>query len=70
MVVVSCSIRGWCYSGWWVWSLRPVAHFRRWNIPRVVPRLYGWVCEILRPATLPAEDSVVVVTASYQLGVS
>ena len=28
MVVGSCSIGGWCYSGWWVLDLRTLAQFQ------------------------------------------
>ena len=29
MVVGFCSIKGWCYTGWWVCYLRTLAHFQR-----------------------------------------
>ena len=42
----------------------------KWNISRVVPRLYGWLYKILRLPFITTEDGVMVATARYQIGVS
>ena len=34
----------------------------KWNVSRVVPRLYGWVYKILRLVNITVEDRVVDVT--------
>ena len=38
----------------------------KWNVFRVIPRLYGWVCKTLRLSPLVIEYSVVVMTAGSQ----
>ena len=39
----------------------------KWNVSRVIPRLYGWVHKILRPTPLVVENSAEVVTARSRL---
>ena len=34
----------------------------KWNVSRVIPRLYGWVYKILRLVNITVEDRVVDVT--------
>ena len=49
ILVSFCSIRGWCYSGWWVWDLRNTrTASEKWNISRVISRLYQWNYNLLR----------------------
>ena len=81
IVVDFCSIASWCYSGWWLWDLRTLAVSGKWNVSRVIPRLYGWVYKILRLPKLLVElwvpnqgssqlvgSQSVVVTVGSQLG--
>ena len=39
-----------------------------WNVSKVVPRLYGWIYNVLWLFLLTAEDSVVAVTMGFQSG--
>ena len=38
----------------------------KWNVSRVIPRLYGWVCKTLRLSLLVVDHSVVVMNAVFQ----
>ena len=38
----------------------------KWNISRVIPRLYGWVYKTLRLSLLAVRHSVVVMTSGFQ----
>ena len=66
MMVGFCFIGGWCYSEWWVWDLITLAVSGKWNVSRVIPRLYGWVYKTLRLSLLVVKHSVVVMTAGSQ----
>ena len=44
---------GWCYSGCWVWDIRLVSG--KWNVFRVIQKLYGRVHKILRLPQLLVE---------------
>ena len=37
-----------------------------WNVSRVIPRLYGWICKTLRLSLLVVEHHVVVMNGSSQ----
>ena len=39
----------------------------KWNVSRVIPRLYVWVCKTLRLSPLVVKHSAVVMTAGCQL---
>ena len=67
MVVGFCSIGDWCYSEWCVGFENTCTVPGKWNVFRVISRLYGWVCKTLRRNPLVFEHKVVVITAgSYQ----
>ena len=40
----------------------------KYNVSRVVPRLYGWICKIIRPFSTTGEDGIVLVTIGNQPG--
>ena len=61
MVVVFCSIGGWCF-----W--KHLLSSGKWNVSRVVLRLYRSACKIIRRAKLVAVDSEVVGKVVFQLG--
>ena len=54
MVVAFCSIGGWCYT---------CTVSGRWDVSRVISRLYGWVYKTWRLFPLADEHSVAVMTA-------
>ena len=37
--------------------------FQKWNVSRVIPRLYGWVYKTLKLSPLVIEHRIVVMTA-------
>ena len=39
---------------------------RKWNVARVIPRLFGWIYKSLRLAPFVVDHIVVVVTAGSQ----
>ena len=67
MVVGFCFIGGWCYSEWFdntcVGFDNTCTVSGKWNVPRVIPKLYGWVCKTLRLSPLVVEHSVVIMSA-------
>ena len=68
-VVCFCSIGDWSLK--LVWEMRvgfenTCTATGKWNVSRVIPRLYGWVYKIWRLFPLAAENSVAVMTASSQ----
>ena len=63
MVVVFCFIGGWCYSEWWVVGFENTCTVSgKWNVSRVIPRLYEWVHKTLRLSLLVGEHGVVVMS--------
>ena len=81
MVVGFCFIGDWCYSEWWVWGLITLAVSGKWNVSRVIPRLYGWVYKISKLLKLLIElwvlnqgysqsagSQSVIITVGSQLG--
>ena len=57
------SIASWCYSGWWVWDSRTLAHFQGSDMsPGLFPDLMDWLWNF---KTLP----IVSWTVSSQSGI-
>ena len=70
MVVGSCSVGGWCYSGWWVRDLRTLSQFQGSEMP---PELYkaSWMAIWnLKALKIRGWKSVVVMTPDFQSGQS
>ena len=68
-VVCFCSIGDWSLK--LLWEMRvgfenTCTATGKWNVSRVIPRLYGWVCKIWRLFPLADEKSVAIMTASSQ----
>ena len=68
--MVACFCFNWRFMLLWVMGVgfdNTCTVSGKWNVSRLIPRLYGWVCKTLRLSPLVVEHSVVVMTAGFQL---
>ena len=51
---------GWCYSEWWCGFDNTCAVLGKWNVSRVIPRLYGWVYKTSTLSTVVQHNVAVI----------